>query len=78
VEEELERREPKTYIRGKWELWFLVRFIGAFMQVLREHVPGTPRIHGIPITMTNAIDVLAPRTESPGALRAFLDRVLPA
>ena len=76
---ELESKAPKTYIRGKWELWFFIAFTLRVVSVLTEKRPGDARISlRLQLSYANAIDVFAVRLLIPARLLEFLDRVLPA
>jgi hypothetical protein len=75
---ELKACEPKTYIRGKFDLWFFVSFIMKVIAALTEKVSGLPRVVcSVQITHKTAIDVLSPRLQPPDSLREFVNRVLP-
>jgi hypothetical protein len=78
VATELGAYDPKTYIRGKFDLWFFVTFLARALGVLTERVAGQPRTSfSLQISVKTAIDILAPRLVPPQRLSTFLDRVLP-
>lgn len=75
---ELETVDPKVYTRGKYDLWFFVRFLNLVMLTVTERVPSEPRrVPSVQLSYANAIDILGPRLQPPPTLVAFLDRVLP-
>jgi len=73
----LRDREPKSYIRGKYELWFFVKFLmlttadlsnkklAAKLGVQR----ATPKGH---LSMTNAVEMIAALAPCPADLAQFL------
>ncbi len=70
--------DPKTYIRGKFELWFFVAFLMKMLEGVSSRISGLPRaVCSVQISATTAVDVLAPRLQPPDSLRQFVDRVLP-
>lgn len=78
----LRGKEPKTYIRGKYELWFLVKFLAAAARSLSDKhnakSSGLPRaMPGEMICPANCIDSLAPLAACPPALEQFLKARLP-
>lgn len=74
---ELERCPyPKRYIRGKYELWFLIAFVKVVHANATKHVPSlsrVPKAHDS-LGFKNAMRVLGPRGSAPECLRSFLDR----
>lgn len=76
---EIKGREPKTFIRGKFDLWFFVSFVTKVIAAITERVPGQPSVTcSVQITHKTAIDVLAPRIQPPESLQQFVRRVLPS
>lgn len=76
---ELKVREPKTFIRGKFDLWFFVSFLTKVLEAITARIPGQPRvICSVQIGHNTAIDVLAPRIQPPDSLKQFVRRVLPS
>lgn len=76
--DEIRSIDAKKYIRGKFDLWFFVSFLGCLAAILRQTCENGQRLRSnVQITAKNAIDILAPRLPAPAALSAFLDRVLP-
>src|SRR6185312_13223095 len=70
--------DPKTYIRGKFELWFFVSFVTKVLDGVSARMSGLPRaVCNVPIRPNTAVDVLAPRLQPPDTLRQFVDMVLP-
>jgi len=71
---QLLNREPKTFVRGKFELWFLIAFIrhieGVFKALATESY-GSVRIT-TPLHEGNGIELLAPRLPEPPRLSDFL------
>jgi hypothetical protein len=79
VVSELTGRDPKTYIRGKFDLWYFVAFLQRTLDVLREKATAGPAATcSITIGHGNALDVLSARIRIPDSLRAFLAGALPA
>jgi hypothetical protein len=66
VSKDLSALEPKMYIRGKFELWFFVKFIVK----LEELVPEVKL--GLPIGENSAVKLLGPRLQIPSSLEKFL------
>jgi hypothetical protein len=75
---ELDGCDPKTYVRGKFDLWFFVSFVTKTLAVLGERASGLPRARSsISICHANALDVLAARIKVPDSLKGFLAGALP-
>jgi len=74
VLKELSILAPKTYIRGKLELCFFVRFVERLMRILDNHLPGTDAgvMTKTLLSEENAIEVLGPRLSIPPSLERFL------
>ena len=65
---------PKVYLRGKFELWFLITFLKHLRATLADEAN---RAAGsvtwtVPIEVSNVIAVMSPVMETPGRLVAFL------
>jgi hypothetical protein len=74
VAKELRRLPPKRFVRGKFELWFLVEFIKHLCRQLESaagEIGGIARVRNR-IEHHNAMSVLAPRIDSPPSLTLFL------
>ena len=74
----LRDRESKFYVRGKYELWFFVKFLSLITRELsdrtRAKFTGLPRATpGDVITHTSAIDSLCGLAPCPTTLDQFLD-----
>lgn len=71
-------KECKIYVRGKFELWFFVKFINSLPDVLNHHRnPGDPKIRlNVNLSDSTAIQILAPRMKFPKDLKKFLNRNL--
>jgi hypothetical protein len=71
---ELRPLEPKTYIRGKYELWFFVKFIDKLIEILRtlSRSLGFSFKNRTSIGEENAMEVLGPRLPIPQSLHNFL------
>jgi len=67
--------EPKKYIRGKFELWYLVSFLRLLSNILTAKTqPKQERgIIKIELTHENAIEILAGKVPYPRSLNQFLD-----
>jgi hypothetical protein len=77
--QELRTLDPKCYVRGKFELWFLVAFLKRLRVALDEAAKreGGSVLWAPAIEASNAIAVLAPVVATPTALRCFLVRHYP-
>lgn len=78
VMKELSTKDPKIYVRGKFELWFFIKFVSKLGQLLRASMPqvsGSITIR-TEITESNAIVFLGPRLRIPSSLDEFLRRNL--
>lgn len=78
VRKYLRSHEPKSYVRGKYELWFFVRFLSQITKKLSDrnlaNTTGLPRATpGEVITHASAIDSLCGLTPFPATLGSFLD-----
>lgn len=63
-------------VRGKLELWFLVKFWNKIVEPMtRRGVPNRVKIQSS-LSYSNAIDMLAPRVPTPPDLASFLDESL--
>lgn len=75
---ELRGRDPKAFVRGRWELWFFIQFCRRVRAALEQQAgterPGT----GADLNEANAVEILGARLPYPKRVLAFLDRVLPA
>jgi predicted DNA-binding protein (MmcQ/YjbR family) len=69
-----EELQPKTYIRGKYELWFLVQFLDQLTNRLRDLIKksGKPFNVRTKVSQENAIEILGPRVLCPESLKNFL------
>jgi hypothetical protein len=69
-------KEPKRYVRGKYELWFLV----SFSESVRKNAALFCRpLHAAPkpasaLGSNNAVCLVGPRARAPRSLRCFLKR----
>ena len=67
---------PKKFIRGKYELWFLINFCNHIHQNIKtfsKTVTLPPKVHST-FSSPNALMMIAPRTVIPVSLRIFLNR----
>lgn len=64
--------DPKIYVRGKFELWFFVKFLRQLIRRLRASPAGFkgPKID---LNMTNFLQIIAPRAPVPPSVAEFLD-----
>jgi hypothetical protein len=78
IMEELQEFPPKTYLRGKLELGFFVRFVNALLGYLRSNLAqdGGSVSTKTPLTEENAIEILGPRSRIPLSLEKFLQENL--
>jgi uncharacterized protein DUF4435 len=66
---------PKQYVRGKFELWFMVEFLIRIPRLInRPDIRGSRRVvvH-TQLNLSNAIEILGPRVRMPKSLEIFLD-----
>lgn len=74
VARELRRLPPKRFVRGKFELWFLVEFIKhlcSHLETVAGEIGGIARMRNS-MEHHNAIAILVSRIETPPALTSFL------
>jgi hypothetical protein len=71
--QELSAYEPKQYVRGKFELWFFLKFMGGLLDVLRNDLGERVSVF-TQINKNNAVEILAPRLSIPQSLKYFLER----
>jgi hypothetical protein len=74
VTRSLKPLDPKRYVRGKFETWFLVEFIKAAIGQLHEAAKLAGGGMEVPVRVerSNAIALLAPYALMPSSLDAFL------
>lgn len=82
VRKYLRGREPKSYVRGKYELWFFARFLSLISKKLSDRnqakVSGLPRATpGESITHASALDSLCGLVPCPATLSQFLETSIP-
>ncbi len=66
--DELNNHEPKTIVRGKYELWFFIAFLNQLLANLAVAGARTK----VQLTEANAIEVLGPRLAPSPSLDLFL------
>lgn len=66
-------KEPKLYIRGKYELFFLVHSINSVLKILNKGLKKPKYKIPISLSMSNAIQVIAPRVRQPRDVSRFLN-----
>ncbi len=77
VVNELKTLHPKRYVRGKFELWFFVKFLARLDQELRKTTWGSVRPrNSFTISGTTAMEVLIPRCSVVSQLVEFFRRNL--
>lgn len=76
--EHLARRDPKTYLRGKYELWFFCKFLNAISSMLssKKHCPkhlprATPKAS---IQFEGCLETLANFCPIPEELKSFIEQ----
>lgn len=75
---ELRRVEAKTYIRGKFDLWFFLKFVTRLDEALRETEDKRLRPKNrVTLSPSNAVDILAARCPVNHGLEEFLRSNLP-
>ena len=70
IYQEINGIDPKTFVRGKFEMEFFVEFIKKLREILNK-TPKKQKIH-VDITTSNVIDILGPRVECPLCLDYYL------
>lgn len=67
--EELETLNPKNYVRGKYELWFFIKFVDKLIAALEksENLKVKTRI-----SESTALSFLGPRAKTPASLVEFI------
>lgn len=81
IMKELDELNAKAYIRGKFELWWFMKFLNNVMLPKGRERPSAEQPAGtykLGISAKTAVDVLAPRLSPPPSLLAFLSRIVPA
>lgn len=68
--------EPKSYVRGKWELWILLRVLAAIGDECASLGLPPCRVR-TQLNKGNAVEMLAGRVRAPDSLVGFLRSVLP-
>jgi hypothetical protein len=68
-------QNPKIYIRGKYELWFLICFLNKLEKRLRDELKVHKKAFSVKtqITNENAIEILGTRVYCPESLNRFLE-----
>jgi hypothetical protein len=69
----LKSNNPKTYIRGKFELWFLVLFVKNIFILLTNN--GMNYKTKIELGKNNATEILGPRVKQPKELKYFFKNI---
>lgn len=69
---------PKRFVRGKFEVWFLVQFVKAAIEHLQRAAHAASGDIEVPVRVerSNVIALLAPYAVMPASLDAFLDSQL--
>jgi hypothetical protein len=70
--------EPKKFLRGKFEIWFMVEFFKKAVQQITTAAQNSGGSVEIPVAMEqkNAIRLLAPHSDPPQSLVDFLAKHL--
>lgn len=66
---------PKTYIRGKFEVWFFVKFLEALVEIIRKMKIEIGFSQGL-LTEKVIVKTLGPRLKIPKSISKFLERNL--
>lgn len=71
----LKNLEPKTYIRGKFELWYLVNYLKKLTNILTtsNQPKSTRAMIKTQLTSENAIEIISGKIAYPKELNKFLD-----
>ncbi|NKC13857.1 MAG: DUF4435 domain-containing protein [Gammaproteobacteria bacterium] len=74
VRTEIEKVPAKTVIRGKYELWFFVRFLNRLEEALRrKDSAGSKPRNRVSMSLANAVDLLASRYVFGDDVKDFID-----
>jgi hypothetical protein len=65
--------EPKKYIRGKFELWYLISFLIELSKILTTKNQPKRAVIKVQLTYENAIEILGGKVPYPKLLNDFLD-----
>lgn len=70
---ELAKMDPKKHIRGKYELWFFIKFIEKMIVVLKDTCTQDNESFKVrtQIGEANAVEILGPRVQMPESLKDF-------
>ena len=68
--------EPKKYIRGKFELWYLISFLTLLSKTLTAKNQPKRAVIKVQLTYENAIEILGGKVPYPKLLNNFLDENL--
>ncbi|MDY8137288.1 DUF4435 domain-containing protein [Aquimarina sp. 2201CG5-10] len=68
----------KYYVRGKFEMWFFLKFLNSLPDILNcDRKKGEPKFKlNVNLSAATAVQVLAPRLRIPKELKEFLDNNL--
>ena len=70
---ELQGYIPKKIIRGKFDLWFYMKFINHAISTLNTNLSPNPRITlKVPISASSALITLSPIAKKPQSLKDFI------
>lgn len=73
---EIQKIHPhKSYLRGKYEIWFMVAYINKLVEIINsKKSKGEPKIKmQFNLNAENAIELLGPRLKKPADLAKFLN-----
>jgi hypothetical protein len=65
---------PKKFVRGKYELWFLVAFVKSIHTSISSFsikITKPPKMHTL--VLKNAMQLIGPRAQTPNSLHVFLE-----
>ena len=70
----LKELPPKSWLRGKFEAWFLIKYLGMVLTTLRviARESGGDAVMRTSVHSANFVEVLAPRIAEPESLGTFL------
>lgn len=68
----------KYFVRGKFEMWFFIKFLNSLPEILNcDRKKGEPKIKlNVNLSEATFVQVLAPRLRIPSELKEFLDENL--
>jgi hypothetical protein len=69
----LKKHEPKRFVRGKFELWFLINFYKKLIEIIKSQ--GYRLKVRTNLSEDNAVELLGPRLAEPAEIGEFLNNM---